>query len=359
MNAPQPTFELTLNRFIRASREQVYDAFVTPALLAAWHCPRGLAVDASADARVGGAYRLQMRARDGSCFTAAGEYLELQRPQRLAYTWAWEGGGPLPDGLKTLVEVDLVARDGGTELRMRHSGFPAEAIRDSHDQGWNSTLNRLNDLLDPQGSAGTLQLLGDPRSTYVRTARMAFAEKGVAVTLVSAAPHSPEVLAIHPFGRIPALLDGTRAIWETSAIVRFADECFGDGPLLTPGSIAGRVACEQWISAVNGYLYDTMIRRYVLQYLFPRGEGGEPERGTIDRAVTEMEPQLSALEKAYARSDYLAGPTLSAADLFLAPILFYLEQMPEGRQLLTDRPGIRHAQSLLRQRTSFTTTQPS
>ena len=120
MNAPRETFELTLTRFIRAPHERVYDAFVTPALIGAWQCPRGMSVKASADACVGGAYRLQTRARDGSLHVALGNYTELQRPARIAYTWAWEGGGPLPEGLHTRVEVDLVARDGGTELRMRH-----------------------------------------------------------------------------------------------------------------------------------------------------------------------------------------------------------------------------------------------
>ena len=358
MNAPHETFELTMTRFIRAPREKVYDAFVTPELMSAWNCPRGMAVEASADARVGGAFRMQMRARDGTRFAVTGNFVELKRPERLAYTWAWEGGGPMPEGMSTLIEVDLVSRDGGTELCMRHSGFTAAAVRDAHTHGWASCLNKLNDLLDPQGTAGTLTLLGDPRSSYVRTARMAFAEKGVAITHKPAAPNSPEILAVHPFGKIPALLDGDNAIYETSAILRFADESFGDGPLLTPGRIIDRVLCEQWISVVHCYLYDTMVRRYVLQYVLPRGEGGQPDRATIDQALSEMPSQLSTLEKAYARSDYLAGAALSFADLFVAPILAGVEAFPEGKRLLTDMPNIRRAQALIRQRPSFVNTDP-
>src|SRR5206468_2313096 len=143
--------------------------------------------------------------------------------------------------------------------------------------GWSSCFNRLNDLLDARGTAATVTLLGDPRSTYVRTARMGFAEKGVAITLQPVAPHSPEILAVHPFGRIPALRDGEIEVWETSAILRYLDESFGDGPLLTPGRIADRVTGEQWVSAVNSYLYDTMVRRCVLQYVFPKGANGQPD----------------------------------------------------------------------------------
>jgi len=242
---------------------------------------------------------------------------------------------------------------------MRHSGFPSTAMREAHGQGWDSCFNRLVDLVDERGSAGTVTLLGDARSSYTRTARMALAEKGVAYTLAQHGPHTPEVLAIHPFGKIPALQDGAMRLWETSAIVRYIDESFGDGLLLTPGRIAERVACDQWISAVNCYFYDTMVRRYVLQYVFPKGEGGRPDRGTIDGALKEMPAQLQALEAAYAKGEYLAGEKVSSADLFVAPILAYVERMPEGRALLSDAPNVRRGQALMRSRASFTSTEPN
>jgi glutathione S-transferase len=79
----------------------------------------------------------------------------------------------------------------------------------------------------------------------------------------------------------------------------------------------------------------------------------------IDRAVQDMAPQLGALERAYAQSgDFLAGSSVSFADLFVAPILAYVEAFPEGANLLSDMPNIRRAQGVMRQRESFTTTQP-
>jgi glutathione S-transferase len=140
--------------------------------------------------------------------------------------------------------------------------------------------------------------------------------------------------------------------------VRYVDECFGDGPLLTPQSIGARMACERWVSMVNCHLYDTMVRRYVLQYIFPRGEGGQPDRTVIDTAAAEMAVQLGLLEKAYEAGDFLAGGALSFADLFVAPILAYVEQLPEGQRLLADMPNIRRAQITLRARPSFIATDP-
>ncbi len=358
MNAPE-RFTLNMTRFIRVPREKVFDAFTTEAGLSAWMGPRGMQVRAAqADARLGGAWRVEMVARDGTVFAVGGQFKLLQRPVRLAYTWQWEGDrSPMPN-LETLVEVELDEQDGGTAMRMAHSGFPAAAAREGHNQGWTSTFNRLNDFLDPRGTAGTITLLGDVRSTYTRTARLALAEKGVAYTLQACGPNSPEILAVHPFGKIPGLRDGEIDLWETVAIVNYLDECFDNKVSLRPGSIIERTRCLQWISAINSYLYDTMIKRYVLQMIFPRGADGKPDRAVIDAALAEMPAQFAALEKTYQRGDYLAGAAFSSADLFLAPILAYVQQMPEGGQLMANCPNLLRAQELVRQRPSFTLTNP-
>ena len=358
MNAPE-RFTLTMKRFIRAPRDKVFDAFTTQAGLAAWMGPRGMSLrNVTADPQVGGAWRVEMQARDGSRFIVGGQFKQLQRPSRAVYTWQWEGdASPMPH-VVTLVEVTLTEKDGGTELLMEHNGFPVAAARDGHNQGWISTLNRLNDYLDSQGMAATLTLLGDPRSSYTRTVRMALAEKNVAYTMQSCPPYSPDILAVHPFGRIPALRDGGVDIWETAAILNYLDECFDSGVSLRPDSIMGRTRCAQWISAVNSYLYDTMIRRYLLQILFPRGDTGKPDRSVIETALAEMPAQLAALDMAYSSHDYIAGASLSAADLFVAPVLAGLQSMPEGGQLIANYPNVLRSQNVIRERPSFTSTSP-
>ncbi|MFM6993048.1 MAG: SRPBCC domain-containing protein [Rhodoferax sp.] len=358
MNAPE-RFNLHMTRFIRAPRDKVYDALTTQAGMASWMGSRGTtARGVVADSRVGGAWRVEMHARDGSQFVAGGEFKTLDRPARVAYTWRWEGGNsPMPN-VETLVEISLAEKDGGTELQMKHSGFPVAMARDAHNNGWSSTLNRLNDYLDPEGSAGTITLLGDARSSYTRTARMALAEKNVAYTLKSAGPHTPDILAVHPFGRIPGLRDGDICIWETAAILNYLDECFDTGTSLRPGSIMERTRAAQWVSAVNSYLYDTMVRRYVLQVLFPKGEGGKPDGAVVGAALGEMPAQFAALDAAYAKGPYLAGNGFSGADLFLAPILAYVQAFPEGGQLMAGYPNLMRGQALVRERASFKATNP-
>ena len=178
---------------------------------------------------------------------------------------------------------------------------------------------------------------------------MGLAEKGIAYTLQPCGPHAPEILAINPFGRIPALRDGEIAVFETSAILRYLEESF-DAPPLLPGTVLGRTRCEQWLSAVNAYLYDTMVKRDVLQYLMPRGADGAPDRAVIESALKEMPGQLRALDQAYAKGDFIAGANLSMADLFIAPILAYVDQMPEGPHLLEMVGNVRRAQAVIRSR---------
>lgn len=345
-----PTFELKLSREIRAPRERVFDAFVTEQAMRQWMCPRGMTMPAlELDARVGGGFRLTMRARDGDQFTAVAAYREIARPERIVYTWQWVGEG-MPN-IETLITVTFAERGGATEVRMIHTGFPDQGLADSHQEGWGSCFNRLADLLDPRGTAASVALLGDARSTYTRTARMGLAEKGVKYALESCGPRSPQVAELHPFDRIPAFRDGDLRLFETSAILRYVEEAF-PGPTLLPQTIRDRALGEQWVSAINAYMYDAMVRRYVLQYVFKKND-----RAVIEGAVKDMEKQLAALERAYTRA-FLAGQQPTLPDYFLAPIVGYLEMFPESKALLERCPKLMNAHAAMKERPSWKETQP-
>jgi glutathione S-transferase len=349
------TFDLTMTRSIRAPRERVFDAFVTEKAMRAWMCPRGMTIpELKLDARVGGGFQLTMRARDGDQYTAVAKYREIRRPERLVYTWQWVGEG-MPN-METLITVSLAERAGVTELRMHHTGFPEEVVRDSHVEGWGSCFNRLADMLDARGQAASVSLMGDPRSTYTRTARIALAEKGVQYSMETSRPHTAELLAFHPYGRIPAFRDGDVRLFETSAILRYLEEAF-PGPTLLPQNIRDRAIAEQWVSAVNSYFYDLAVRRYVLQYIFPKGADGKPDRAVIDPAVQELAEKLAIFERGYARP-FLAGQQPTMPDYFLAPIVAYLEMFPESKELLSRSPKLMRAHAAVRERPSFQATEP-
>jgi glutathione S-transferase len=357
MTAKQ-TFDLTLTRTILAPRQKVFDAFVRPEMLKLWYGPRGHTVpEAQMDVRAGGRYRITMRARTGESYVVTGEYREVKPPERLVFTWKWEGEAMAAMG-ETLVTVMLAEKDGLTEVKLLHSGFPSPGARDDHVGGWNPALNCLVDATDERGSAASISVLGDTRSTYTRTVLMALAEKGVAYTLEQTAPHTDAIRKVHPFGRIPGFRDGDLQVFETSAIVRYLDESFGNGPLLVPGNARLRAKMEQWVSAITSYVYPAFIQRYVLQYIYPKGADGKPDRKVIDAALAEIAGHLAILDLAYGQGDWLAGGAPSIADLLLAPIIFYVKAMPEGAKLLSAAPNVARAHQAIAKRASFQATLP-
>jgi len=123
---------------IAASPETVWRFLVDPELSTRWW---GASV--VADGRPGGAYRVEVTPGN----VARGEYLELDPPRRLVYTFGWESGrgdmaALIPPG-STVVEIDLVPSPTGTTLRLLHRGLPGRAQAESHAEGWRHYLGRL------------------------------------------------------------------------------------------------------------------------------------------------------------------------------------------------------------------------
>lgn len=141
--------ELRLTRRFAASPERVFDAWTNPELLRRWWAAlQGWETAlAEVDLRLGGRYRLSMRDPDADAeYTVSGEYLEVRRPERLAYTWTWEGDPEIMRGSEgTVVAVELREDGGGTELELTHRGFDDERIRDLHLEGWNGCLDNLEE----------------------------------------------------------------------------------------------------------------------------------------------------------------------------------------------------------------------
>ena len=199
-------------------------------------------------------------------------------------------------------------------------------------------------------------LYGPPQSTYVRTARMACDEKGVPYTLEAVELKSDAHMALHPFGKVPVMRHGEVLLYETQAICSYIDNNF-DGPALMPEHAGPRGVAEQWISNVNCYMYDTLIRNYLFQYIFPKGSDGQPDRAAIDQVVPEVQKQIALIDKGLEGRDWLAGE-LSLADLFVAPIMFYLGNSPESAAAMESSPNIQRAGAAMKERASFVNTMP-
>ena len=200
-------------------------------------------------------------------------------------------------------------------------------------------------------------LYGFPQSTYVRTARMALEEKGVSYDLLPIDIGSDEHLTLHPHGKMPAISHGGFNLYETGAIARYVDETF-DGPQLQPIDVRQRGLMNQWISAIMDYYYSDMIRAFVIERVLAPSRGREPDEARIAEAMPRIERQVAIVEQGLAGRNYLAGETVSLADLFLAPIFFYAGLQPEGETLFGGKANIAAWKQRISARSSFQATLP-
>jgi uncharacterized protein YndB with AHSA1/START domain len=129
---------LVVRRIIPVPRERVFQAWLDPESLARWMRPGG-ATDATAevDARVGGKFRIVMI--DGpKRYEHTGEYQAIDPPRRLEFTWVSDATDHRP----TVVTIEFLERDRGTELVLTHRRLPARQV-ESHRRGWTDILQLL------------------------------------------------------------------------------------------------------------------------------------------------------------------------------------------------------------------------
>ena len=202
-----------------------------------------------------------------------------------------------------------------------------------------------------------LEIIGIPQSTFVRVVRMVCEEKGVPYELKPAGPHSPEINALHPFGKVPGMRHGDVELCESQAIANYIDRTF-DGPKVIPQDPKQAAEVEQWVSLINTVVDPVWIRTYLLNYIFPKGKDGKPDRAAIEGALPAMRKQADILDKAVAKSGHLAGNGFTLADIDLMPILFYVRQFPEGGEIIKSTKNLEGYFARHSARPSFKNTMP-
>ena len=142
-----------LRRTIAAPRHEVYRAFLDPALLHQWMCPRTCAVShAEVDERVGGRHRVEFLFPDGERHAFESVIRGLVPGERIDLDFTFEGPAvPLRRATRmTLTFAD--AGDGATELRLVQSGLTGEPpfTETSVSNGWGGALAKLQALYEKE-----------------------------------------------------------------------------------------------------------------------------------------------------------------------------------------------------------------
>jgi uncharacterized protein YndB with AHSA1/START domain len=146
MTSASEELRVELRGVMPAPPQRVFSALIEPAELARWWGPNGFSTpEIELDLRVGGRYRFAMQPPDGELFYLQGEFVELDPPNLVAYTFRWED--PDPDDVETVAKLTLREVEGGTELSLDQGGFATEARRDLHQEGWGDGFEKLRRLL--------------------------------------------------------------------------------------------------------------------------------------------------------------------------------------------------------------------
>ena len=187
-------------------------------------------------------------------------------------------------------------------------------------------------------------LFGAAASPCVRAARLALEEKGVAYEFVAIDPvtlKGSENLARHPFGRMPSFEHDGFKLYETQAIMRYADQAF-PGPALQPAEPRRAARMNQIMGIVDWYVFPMVSAAITFERLVaPRLLGRPSDEARIAAAIPHAKHCLAAIEALIDQGPYLTGASLSLADLHALPHLEYLTHTAEGRSVLEAHERLR------------------
>lgn len=199
----------------------------------------------------------------------------------------------------------------------------------------------------------TLHILGPGFSSLVRTVRLYSLEKGLDATFgmtldgQAVGLRSETHRRLHPFGQLPVLVHDDRHVFETVAICRYLDQVF---PPRIASDPERELLVDQWASALATTVDRCLIRDYLLKVA---GRKPDPDFApqALHRARTRVNETLAILEAQLGEKPFLCGAHFSVANALLAPMLDYLERLPE-REWQTPTTGLDGYLARIRQRPS-------
>ncbi|MFO1245336.1 MAG: glutathione S-transferase [Ramlibacter sp.] len=146
---------------------------------------------------------------------------------------------------------------------------------------------------------------------------------------------TPEYLARNPNAMVPLLEDGPFTLWESNVIVRYLCAKHSDGQLY-PGSLEGRFDAERWMdwqqTTLNPAGRDAFVQ-------LVRKPGGQVDSAKVDASIAATEPLLDLLDAHLARQPFMAGGTLTMADIPVACEIHRWWGLPLARK---PRPHLEH-----------------
>ena len=146
---------LEIRRTFNTTRDKVFNAWANASAIAQWIGPADQ-MDSQIEAhdfQAGGEFRYRLitknddpiRGPAGINHVAAGNFVEIEEPSRIVFTWQWIENGM--DIGQTLVTLEFIEQDNKTELILLHEKLPTTEAREAHRDGWEGWLRCLDNYL--------------------------------------------------------------------------------------------------------------------------------------------------------------------------------------------------------------------
>ena len=146
-NAQAGGLVLNLECTLDAPPEEVFRMLTESTELVKWWGPQDFTIPAAElSLTEGGRYRFRMAPPDGEPFHLSGEFLEIDPPWRLVYTFLWEE--PTPDDRETVVDLSLGSTGEATRLVLSQGPFLTDERLELHRSGWTESFDKLQAVLN-------------------------------------------------------------------------------------------------------------------------------------------------------------------------------------------------------------------
>lgn len=199
----------------------------------------------------------------------------------------------------------------------------------------------------------SVHIIGVQYSAFTRAVQFCCEEIGLAYSLDTQIDgqdfgmRTPALKTLNPFAKIPVVIDKGRVLYESQAICRYLDNQYNQSRL-QPGDAWQRGKIDQWCGVIANYVDKNIVRNFLLEFRFPKGENGSVRMDIVATAMPEIVRTVKILEDQLADQPFLLGSQLTLADIILMPSLHYLSTAPYNQELLkADSPLRSYVRNIL------------
>lgn len=190
-----------------------------------------------------------------------------------------------------------------------------------------------------------VEIFGPSFSNFVRSIMLLCEEHGISYQTgfeldgVAIPFKSEEHLKLHPYGKFPVIKHQSFVLKETATICRYLLNTFvaNAHKALTNNELA---RIDEFSALTSIYLDKAIVRNYLLEFAFPKGEKGEVRIDIVKQEQKNVLKALEVIDNELTNEGVLGGNSLTTADVLLAPMLHYLSSLPKDFTLIEAYPRI-------------------